>query len=652
MKTNQNSEYGKPYWLALTLILIGIYDILLAKSIFPPTEGWWETYAWLISTGEQLYKDVWFPFPPLHILYVRVQMDLIGHDFENLRLIGVVTHAVSVTFIYLWLSRIWSGKLSCIATVLCAVFMMTFNSAYIAKDYHTTVELFEAFALYMSTFVIGDRADKSNSLAIILCGFACGALVLTKQNIGVFFTIGMIAALLSNEIHKSPNNRVYRVLATVGLFTAGLLVLPIIVSVYMGTGWLNTYIGNRSKGSVSTVLFRFVTNYDSRKIIGVSFAIYFLIFGWQHIIKKLLRIESFDLFCKENLSIYRRLKWVLVAGILFYFFKYNVIYILASLTISWLMYIAVHERFKENWISYGWIVLASLIYCGTHTAGYNSVSMQLVFASFFCYTFSLLDKKLTIKTSIIVVTLMLIVALSFFYKSARPQYNWWGLKDGSPSSNKVQLPQKELKGFYVDESSNKFYSSIRDFGSKLKKDDTVLFYPSIPIGYMLLDIKPPVKMPVMWFDVSDYMNAPQVIKDLEKKQPKYIFWLRPGAPVYEGHLQLQRLPSLMSSIDEWILNEIKDGKYSVVDYSDFDALQKDKYEPYFQETVEAVGLNKGILCDDIGKIPYVISHACHNNKRVATISFENKKSMINGMKNIGIPLLNSGYDYIVLEKTY
>ena len=90
-------------FLFLTLFLVAVIDLSILGWYFPPTEGWWETYAWLMSNGSQLYSDILISHPPLQVLLMRAEMTLVGHDFLMLRLLGVVKHGLAVSLLYLWL---------------------------------------------------------------------------------------------------------------------------------------------------------------------------------------------------------------------------------------------------------------------------------------------------------------------------------------------------------------------------------------------------------------------------------------------------------------------------------------------------------------------------------------------------------------------
>jgi hypothetical protein len=55
-----------------------------------------------------------------------------------------------------------------------------------------------------------------------------------------------------------------------------------------------------------------------------------------------------------------------------------------------------------------------------------------------------------------------------------------------------------------------------------------------------------------------------ILKQLETNEPDYIFWLKPPIFAYEGHSILKRSTLPLSSIDDFINNQINLNKYSIV----------------------------------------------------------------------------------------
>ena len=663
-------------FLFLTVFLVAAVDLSILRWYFPPTEGWWETYAWLMASGQSLYSDIWISHPPLHVLLIRAQMALVKHDFLMLRLLGVVTHGLTVSLMYLWLRRLTTPIAAFLGALLSTLLIIYPNSAYIVRDYHMTVEFFEVLALLCSVPVFlqrrygdtaGFRMDQSAIFGIVGTGVACGALLMVKQNIGVFFTAFIGLAIVLRTLEGRRIDGLPTAMASAILFALAFAIFPLVVTLSMGSDWLSVYFSNISKGKPGLVLMRFLVDEDSRKVLFGSILATILFAKFRWIENKFEIIADYFLASEKIRTV---LSLLATRAIIFatagYFIRLAPSHIVFSISLCWLVHRAVHSRFEfvENnaaWYKFGWLPLIGLVYCGTHTAGYNFVSMQLILAPMIADLFNRYGEKFLITNNERNIVLAGIGAafLVILLKLNGPLYDWWGLKQDGVLAAKYPLPFDELRGFRVDEKTADFFGQLAKYKSTLSADDTVFAYPSIPIVYLLLNKKPPIKLPTLWFDVSDQSQAGKILSDLERTKPSMIFWLKPPDFVYNGHTALRRLPSLISSVDAWLYEKIYSGQYQVESISFFPVKHSwksdvsDIREPIIAKVFVA---HSGLTCKGINNIKGVLGSNCEKGETVVpgsrlSVTFSNRYWEGKSITSIGFPYsTDDDNTFIVLRR--
>lgn len=661
----------KCIWLLASVFLVAMVDLLILPWYFPPTEGWWETYAWLMNESSNLYSEIKVPFPPLQIIWTRFQLDLLGVNFISLRLIGVVTHGLAVTFTYLWLEKLTTPRAAFVGALLPSLYVIYPNGAYIVRDYHTSVELFVAAALFASTYIIRfpatefTKCNGPNWKALLLAGMSCGFLVLLKQNIGVFFTFGLVLCVILFRYESADQHRLKSCGLAAFIFVIGLALPLVALSCYFGVDWFSVYIGNQSKGSLGHVLFRFLTDPTSRKILFIAALFLALLPGWSLVLKIYSKVGSGmpQSSILGNLTPFVRIVFVVAIAKGINLSLSNVIF---SAAIAWVGHQPFRERKDAGWLRYGFIPLSMLVYSGTLTAGYNSVSMQMVLAGMISCGVVALESRVKIGRMQVLGAGFAVSLLVLALKLAGPLYDWWGLRQSGLMAAKHSLAFNELSGFRVDQRTSQLFEIANSKKEKLADEDTILSYPSMPILYMLLQKKPVVNVPVMWFDVSSYSKSEDVVATLQKNPPKIVFWLRPPDFVYEGHSKLRGQPSLMDVVDKWLYAEIRAGRYILSDKlvqfyvnDSPDSKNQYLYNPSEVEVlVTKAGLSYGEIegWDGIVKVDSPSNTKCRPNDVISVgsrlkIVFKNNTAQDELLSKIGVPyVIDNAHTFITLER--
>jgi hypothetical protein len=670
-------------YLLIAIVLSLLVDLSILPWYFPPTEGWWEIFAWLQNENSRLYKDIYVSHPPLHIIFINLQMKLVGHDFMALRYIGAVTNAVAVALVYIWLSRLTNKVSALLGSLVPSLLTIYPMSAYIVRDYHTTVVLLEAACFACSTYIFRSRNHtlehirNSQIIPIFFTGIMCGALVLTKQNIGVFFSLGFAASLLLYYWNLYGGAQRVQIVQLAAIWIAGLLTLPIIITALYGTDWTSVYVNNKSKGSTYYVLTRFLVEPIGRKfIVAVLFG--FVLFEQMPRLIKMLRyiLDKLSLpLWHLNIPLNKSWMNVLKATVFIVYlqsqkFSYEYQAYILCLTLFLCLGYKKNKCISqpvEAWIKYGWIPLFALAYTSTNTAFYNYVSMQLVLAMGLGY---FVFKVSTLFTSryqgIFSISLAVACCISTVgLKMHGPMYSWWGLRQEGVGDYRQQSSFIELSGFKLDQKTHEFYELLWKERNTLSSDQTIFAYPSIPIAYLLLNKRPQTKYPILWFDVTSAEQAAEIISDLNQNSPDVIYWLKPPKSVYLGHESLRRQPALMSEIDEWIIDAIEKKLYAVDGTMNFPLFRN-----YWDDSKLAIDhkkinikiLDNSISTQELVDLPGYVSHTnVKASQRVTNgshwepndvieVVFQNEYFLTQAINKVGMPVASDRYVFYILKK--
>lgn len=567
-------EHGVFIW-ACTLVLFAVIaalDISISHHLFMITEGWWETYAWLGSQGHSLYESSGMKLAPLYTLLIGFAQKLFNFDYLHMRYLWVGVHLVAILVFYRWL-RIYADVVSSLIATAFVQGLIMSNPVYLAKDYHTLVALlvYSTFYLLAKLELSSNACSKSNILIYFATGLLGGLLLITKQNIGVFFSFGVVLYLLLHAWQQE--NALIKPLKLISFYLLGYLI-PALAVTYYDPNWVSIFIGNDAKGSIFTVLLRFALNISLAKYliaVVVLLSVFFLFINTQRLMAVLDRVEAYVL------SKHRRELFPVVFVLIIVAFSLKTHYLLFVFALTW----PILRRYSHFPVPgadgitrrspYLFLPLLGYAYCGTQTAGYNAVSMDVLVGlsvaellSFLIYRLRInqADEEAPLPRSRYALLAPVVFFLVVAPKSFSPAgYDWWGLKAGGLLSSHQSLPFPELKGIHTDSVTASMFEQIKHYEGQYQAGE-VFAHPSIPIVYSLLKTQPPGP-PVLWFDVSTDHEAEKLLTSLQSKPPKVIFWLRPPGYVYHGHFMLRQADPAMTHVDNWIIHNLCNNHYKI-----------------------------------------------------------------------------------------
>ncbi len=651
------SEFAFVKILPILLIL----QILVITNIyiFPLTDGWWETYAWLSNYGS-LYKDIDFSLPPLYTNLIKLIMSF-TNELILIRFTMLIIYFLNIYLIFKLCKKITNSNFAIIGLFVSQIMVINNNPVWLSKDYHTLVSLL--VTLY-SLQVFSLLSTKINNYKLLTIGIIVALIILTKQNIALLIVIATILLIILN--HENYIVKIRKIL----YFIVGLLFVLFIYSYIFSFEWIQTYIANDSKGNTSTIFLRFIVDKDTSKITFNAFAlaIIYIFFHKLYLIKEILINSNFNkiknleykynLSNAKNLLIYSTIifagYYVIIRGNNKYFYSL----ILAFFLIKSFSYLK-NNKNALNGLS---IVLILLAYAGTMTAGYNNVSLELLIAIFIAIFSAKIVTANNLKIEYLAVYISVICAVTFYKnKLSDDAYNWWGYSSGSILESKLRSENKKLKYIRMSPITFEVLNKTDYAISQLRPEDSIFSYPSIPIFYWLYDKKPNVRTIVQWFDVMPSKKMEPLLADLKSTQPDLIFWLKPPESVYQGHIRMKKTKLPMIEIDKYIESLITSGDYelknaiplgNLLDETSSMAYKKYINQPaeysFICEDCSAEKMNSKLKKGDI--ISYSKSMDNENSKYISIIFKNQYKALDYISLTRTIPLQQKDWIFYIIKK--
>ena len=577
---------NKYFIFFIPCILTLLFNLSIFNRYFPLSEGWWETYGYLINKGLVPYKDFKLAFPPFFILINAFYLKFTS-SFLIIRIIGVVLFSINVILSQVFLEKLFDRKIAAISTVFIS-FILLSDPVFIAKDYHTYLNTFVILCFIAACNYSANISNRYSIIHAVLLGMSIGFVLLIKQNVGVFLSLSYLFCILISGTKLSKKS-CHILLYFLGIGIPISLFLVYCQQHNISLSTINSvYFHNDSKGNIWLVLFRFIRS----KAILLQIAAVFISIYIINLFKK--EILFYLNIIKNNKNMTNRfITPLFIFSILatLSIHKYNFILtqtiIIISLTSS-LLLIATQclnsNKIKLNFVFlFILIPLLSLAYSSTQTAGLNSTGLYMNILFCCAYLLNVLHNEYKIKYSnfiyIIIIPTLIIIKNKVF-----EPYNWWGFSQSSIIKAHYKIDFPELSGIYVDKETASAFNLIKRVvqqNSKNSKD--VYFYPNIPIFYLLTKKVPPYKNVVQWFDVISSKNIKSEMNDFKHKLPNVIIALVPPDFVYNGHAKLLGRKLLQHDFQEYMNYLTKTGVYCMKSYPyNYTPYQKDIKNLYIE----------------------------------------------------------------------
>ncbi|MBO4500695.1 MAG: glycosyltransferase family 39 protein, partial [Clostridia bacterium] len=246
-----------------------LYAVLTATRSFPPTEGWYSYYAYLINEqGAVPYLDFELLFPPLYVYLIAAFTKVFGYGFLALRIFGALLYAAIGALAYFIFLKLTKKPIFAAFAGLLAAAVLQSEAVQIFYDYIRLMDVSVYAAilclLYAVDHIEKDAARKTwKDPALYLGAFFAVAASLYKQSSGLIFLL-YCGAFLLFAVFVSRHAREY--LIALGVFAGVTLVLYGAMFAFLGAkGALSAYFYYNFRaaaaakgGSIFSLLFGFI----------------------------------------------------------------------------------------------------------------------------------------------------------------------------------------------------------------------------------------------------------------------------------------------------------------------------------------------------------------------------------------------------------
>ena len=251
---NRNTDFFLILGLSIIVIL---YHFTYIEATIMPQMGWWHYYAWRITEGDILYKDLFCFLPPYFVWFMSLLYRIFANHIFLYQLLGLLFRLIEVILVYKTLSRFFSP----IKSVLCAYTGLVLTTAYsmdIPFDTNQLLRLLVVIASYFAfkSFYIG--SIKKQTMYLCISGACIGIFFMSKQT-GIILLVAALVGLgiifipfssLSNYIKKAA----YFVFGFIIACVPGFFYLCITNSLFDCIN--NIFVSSTVKGSISDIFIR------------------------------------------------------------------------------------------------------------------------------------------------------------------------------------------------------------------------------------------------------------------------------------------------------------------------------------------------------------------------------------------------------------
>ena len=196
MKINKKILFEIGLFIAFT-IFIG--SIVFNKSIGDMDEIWNYNFANCIAKGLVPYKNFSMVQTPLLPIIAGVVLKLFSNSLLTMRILAVLLGSSIMFMVYKILDKLKVNKSINILSTISLLFIL--------KDYFCIDYNFFAIFLTLLIIYFELKLNMKKVYSNIVIGFLAGLVLLTKQTIGGFVCLGIVAYKLVFETYKYKNTK-------------------------------------------------------------------------------------------------------------------------------------------------------------------------------------------------------------------------------------------------------------------------------------------------------------------------------------------------------------------------------------------------------------------------------------------------------------
>ena len=202
---SSNTKHSKVIYALILVFLVSLFMLSYRRSFIFPQQGWWQYYAWRMTEGDILYKDLYLFIPPYYVMMTALLYKIFHTSFIYYSLfVGFPFRIITLLLIYSVLCRKAKPVYACAGVFFGECFNESFLM-YAIYDYNpigTTISVILAYVMLQFYEADGKRAERKAFFA----GLLCGILLMFKQTLGLGLSAVVVIMLFVLAVRQKRKN--------------------------------------------------------------------------------------------------------------------------------------------------------------------------------------------------------------------------------------------------------------------------------------------------------------------------------------------------------------------------------------------------------------------------------------------------------------
>lgn len=187
MKQNKKEIKRLSFYIICLIGIALVIQLIYLQCLAPPQLGWWNYYAWRISKGDLLYKDIFCFLQPYYVWIMSFLYQFFGNKLFLYQVVGLVLRSLELTMVFFTLRRFTSDKISFFSTLFGLIITVSYLSDF-PLDCNQLIRFYTVGSAFMLIQAISIQSIKKQYIFLALSGFFCGMFLMSKQTaIGLIF---------------------------------------------------------------------------------------------------------------------------------------------------------------------------------------------------------------------------------------------------------------------------------------------------------------------------------------------------------------------------------------------------------------------------------------------------------------------------------
>lgn len=293
-----------------------IFSSYYVRSVVMPQNGWWHYFAYRMSEGDILYKDIFLFIPPYFTFLTRILYSFFGNHFILYTLfVGFPIKIACIVILYLIICRIVRPRYASLAVIIGACLSSTYLTD-VWYDYNPVLMLPALIASYciMRYYESIGRATKKKYIYSCLLGIVIAILLLSKHSLGI--TYGFVSLIMLIILHIKYKKD--KITFSLGSYIVGIIIGSIPAVIYfIKYNCLNDFlscmrIATGAKGGSDGLLTHLMGVMSSEAAWGIAIASLIIVVISEH-----FDIIKIDNKCKRKISLLMEV--IIIVGLIYIF---------------------------------------------------------------------------------------------------------------------------------------------------------------------------------------------------------------------------------------------------------------------------------------------------------------------------------------------